>query len=161
MMKKICILRLSNCELIGSKINALIVRTTARDLFDCYTLFKDDVLENKPFIRKIAIFYICLGAEMPIDFCSIFNHALSKIDEMNFKKIKENLIPTLHKSVVFNLEKVKSLVLQELRSLFQLDSNDIRFIEEFNNKHFKTEILFDGFDIENVSNHPICIWKTK
>ena len=24
---------------------------------------------------------------------------------MSFKKIKENLIPTLHKSVVFNLEK--------------------------------------------------------
>ena len=66
--EKIEINTLSTDELIGSKINALLVRTTPRDVFDVYSIFKNKQNINTNLIKKIAIFYVCLGSETPINF---------------------------------------------------------------------------------------------
>ena len=39
--------RLADEELIGSKINALLVRTTPRDVYDVFTLFKNGNIKNE------------------------------------------------------------------------------------------------------------------
>ncbi len=62
---------LASDELIGSKINALLVRTTPRDVYDVYNLFKSGNIKDEKLIKKIAIFYVCLGSEIPINFDEI------------------------------------------------------------------------------------------
>lgn len=156
-----CFNVLASSELIGSKINALLARTTPRDVYDVYNLFNNGHIKDEKLIRKIAIFYICLGLDIPIDFDKILNNALNKIQNLNYQKIKETLIPVLHKGIKFDVVGVISYVSKKIEEMFVLDSNDIAFIENINNKKFVPSILFDGYQIEDVSNHPMGLWKTK
>lgn len=146
-------------ELIGSKINALLVRTTPRDVYDTYNLFNKGFIKDKNFIRKIAIFYICLGSDIPIDFDLILQNALDKINNLNYQKIKETLIPVLHKGIKFDVKEVCNYVSKEIKELFILDSNDIKFISDFNNKIYNPTILFNSYEINDIKNHPMALWK--
>lgn len=152
---------LANEELIGSKINALLARTTPRDAYDVYNLFNSGNIIDSTLIRKIAIFYICLGSDLPINFDMILNNALTKIQNLNYQKIKETLIPVLHKGIKFDVNEVTSFISKKIKEMFSLDSNDIKFINAFNNKSFIPNILFENYKIEDVSNHPMGLWKTK
>ena len=152
---------LANEELIGSKINALLTRTTHRDAYDVYNLFKSGLIDKKDLIKKIAIFYVCLGSDIPINFEEILSKALDKIQNLNYQKIKETLIPVLHKGIKFDVNEVASFVSTSIKEMFILDSNDIEFINNFNNKSFSPNILFENHDVEDVSKHPMGLWKTK
>jgi predicted nucleotidyltransferase component of viral defense system len=152
---------LANDELIGSKINALLTRTTPRDVYDTYNLCKLGLITNKALIRKIAIFYVCLGSEIPVNFEEVLNKALDKIQSLNYQKVKETLIPVLHKGIKFDVNEVTSFVSSVIKEMFVLDSNDIKFINGFNTKSFTPNILFENHDVEDVSKHPMGLWKTK
>lgn len=106
----VAVKRLEDEELMGSKINALLVRTTPRDVYDVYYLYKNGNIKNESLIRKIAIFYVCLGSEMPIDFDGVLSNAISKINDLTFKRIRETLIPVLHKGIVFDLNEMRDFV---------------------------------------------------
>lgn len=153
--------RLSDEELIGSKINALLTRTTPRDVYDTYLLFKTGCVRNKKLIRKIAIFYACLGTETPINFEKLLNIAIEKIRNLTFKKVKESLIPMLHKGIIFDIEDTTTFVVKEISDLFIFDEKDMEFVDDFNNKIFSPNKLFDGMSTNNLTNHPMGIWKTK
>lgn len=159
--EKIEINTLSTDELIGSKINALLVRTTPRDVFDVYSIFKNKQNINTNLIKKIAIFYVCLGSETSINFQKILLNSLEKIQNLNYQKIKETLIPVLHKGIKFDVSDVTTYVFRTIKELFILDENDTKFINDFNEKIFSPDILFSGFSIEDVSKHPMALWKTK
>ncbi len=148
-------------ELIGSKINALLTRTTPRDVYDTYNLCKLGLIANKTLIRKIAIFYVCLGSDIPVDFKEVLNEALDKIQSLNYQKIKETLIPMLHKGIKFDVNEVTSFVSSVIKEMFILDPNDIEFINNFNNKSFTPNILFENHGVEDTSKHPMGLWKTK
>ena len=152
---------LDSDELIGSKINALLTRTTPRDVYDTFNLFKEDKIKNMTLVRKIAIFYVCLASEIPINFESILSNALDKINSLDYKKIKETLIPVLHKGIKFDVFEVTSYVSKALKEMFVLDTSDIEFINNINKKSFTPKILFKGYEIEEISCHPMGIWKTK
>ena len=151
---------LADCELIGSKINALLTRTTPRDVYDVYNIFKLEKLKDEKLVRKIAIFYVCLGSDIPINFESILNASINKISKLNFQKIKETLIPVLHKGIKFNVDEMCDYVSSIIKKLFVLDDNDIKFISIINNNVFEPNILFTGYEIEDLTKHPIGIWKT-
>ena len=148
-------------ELIGSKINALLTRTTPRDVYDVYNLFNCGYIKDNNLIKKIAIFYVCLGSDLPIDFDKILNNSINKILNLNYQKIKETLIPVLHKGIKFNVLEVTTYVSQKIKEMFILDSNDIKFIDSINNKKFIPNILFENYQNQDVSNHPMGLWKTK
>ena len=152
---------LTNEELIGSKINALLTRSTPRDVYDVYNLFKSGLIDKKDLIKKIAIFYVCLGSDIPINFEEILSKALDKITNLNYQTVKETLIPVLHKGIKFDVNEVTSFVSFAIKEMFILDSNDIEFINNFNNKSFTPNILFENHDVEDVSKHPMGLWKTK
>lgn len=141
--EKIEINTLSTDELIGSKINALLVRTAPRDVFDVYSIFKNKQNINTNLIKKILL------------------NSLEKIQNLNYQRIKETLIPVLHKGIKFDVSDVTTYVLRTIKELFILDENDTKFINDFNEKIFSPDILFSGFSIENVSKHPMALWKTK
>ena len=52
-------------------------------------------------------------------------------------------------------------VSNKLEDMFILDENDKMFIEKFNNKEFKPEILFGDFEVNEISNHPMALWRCK
>lgn len=159
--RSVIVARLADEELIGSKINALLVRTTPRDVYDIFTLFKNGNIQNENLIRKIAIFYVCLGSDIPVDLNLLLKEAIKKIDNLNFQKIKETLIPVLHKGMVFNVEEMTAFVSKKIKAFFELDHAEREFVDEYNKKNFRPEILFDGVETEDVRNHPMGIWKTK
>lgn len=152
---------LASEELIGSKINALLTRTTPRDVYDVYNLFNTKNIKDENLIKKIAIFYICLGSEIPINFDNILNNALNKIQNLSYQRIKATLIPVLHKGIKFNITDVASFVSKKIKEMFILDLNDIEFINNINDKKFVPNTLFENYQIEDVSNHPMGLWKTK
>ena len=151
---------LADCELIGSKINALLTRTTPRDVYDVYNIFKFEKIEDEKLVKKVTIFYVCLGSDIPINFESILNASINKISKLNFQKIKETLIPVLHKGIKFNVDEMCDYVSSIIKKLFVLNDNDIKFISDINNNVFEPNILFTGYEIEDVTKHPIGIWKT-
>lgn len=159
--RNVMVSRLADEELIGSKINALLVRTTPRDVYDVFTLFKNGNIKNEELIKKIAIFYVCLGSQIPVDINVLLIEAIKKIDNLNFQKVKETLIPVLHKGIVFNVEEMTAYVSENIKTFFKLNQTEKKFIDEYNQKNFKPEILFEGFETEDVRNHPMGIWKTK
>lgn len=153
---------LSNDELIGSKINALIVRTTPRDLYDVYNLFKNNYITNYNLIKKIAIFYICLGSDIPIDFNILYNDAIERIKQFNYNKIRETLIPVLHIGLKIDLDSICNYVIDNINALFTIDEDDITFINNINNKEYKPLEFFTNYSINNeIIKHPMGIWKTK
>lgn len=152
---------LASEELIGSKINALLARTTPRDVYDVYNLFKSGQIKDEKLVKKIAIFYVCLGSDLPIDFNEILNRALNKIQNLNYQRIKETLIPVLHKGIKFDVDEVTSYVSKKIKEMFILDSNDTKFIDGINNRSFIPNVLFENYNTEDVSNHPMGLWKTK
>ena len=157
--EKMSIKRLADSELIGSKISALMSRTTPRDVWDVYNLFAENKVSNNDLVRKIAIFYICLGAQLPIDFYEKIKQALQKINDMNFHSIKKTLLSLLHKGIKVNVEEIRNYVSQKVRELFTLDQNDIKFIDCINKNIFEPSILFYDFKVNDVSMHPMGLWK--
>lgn len=78
---------------------------------------------------------------------------------MNYQKIKETLIPVLHKGIKFDVNEVTTNVSAFIKEMFDLDANDIEFINNINNKLYNPSILFKEYQIENISNHPMALWK--
>ncbi len=114
---------------------------------------------DKILVKKIAIFYACLGSNIPINFDDIINKAIEKIQNLNYQKIKETLIPVLHKGIKFDVVEVTTNVSAFIKEIFVLDANDIEFINNINSKSYNPNILFKGYEIENISNHPMALWK--
>lgn len=149
---------LTNLELFGSKIKALIERTAARDLYDVYNMLKLPVfsVSEQSLLRKIVILYLAIGGSTPPK--SEFN--FNAIDNLNFSQIKRKLIPVLMKSDKFNIEVAKSEVKTYLTTLMVLTDNEKLFIESFNQKAYHPDLLFDDLEIvSRIKNHPMAIWK--
>ncbi len=157
-----CIIRrLADEELIGSKINALLVRTTPRDVYDVYNLLKKDKIKDRILVKKIAIFYAVLGSEKPVDFDNILEIAFQKMQGMNYNKIRESLLPVLHKGEKIVIEEITEYVIAELSNMFELESSERKYIEEYNAGCYKPELLFEGIETNDISNHPMALWKVK
>lgn len=149
---------LTNLELFGSKIKALIERTAARDLYDVYNMLMLPVfsVSEQSLLRKIVILYLAIGGNTPPK--TDFN--FKAIDNLNFSQIKRKLIPVLKKSDKFEFEVAKSKVKTYLTTLMVLTDNEKLFLERFNQKIYQPELLFDELDIVGrINDHPMAIWK--
>ncbi len=152
--------RLSNEELIGSKINALIIRTTPRDVYDVYNILKGIEL-NIQFVKKISIYYIVLGSDIPIDLNVLVKNAIFKMKLMNYNLLRETLIPVLHKGEKINIEEITKTVIEFIERIFILDDNELKYINDFNNGIYDYKTLFNDYNVNDVSMHPMAMWKIK
>ncbi len=150
---------LAPAELYGSKIKALLERAAARDLFDVYNFLHCGLLgqTDRELLRKIVIFYQAVGGEnLPTEHCDT-----SLIDRLQFKHIKAQLLPMLHKGTYFDFEIAKAEVKDFISELICLTENEKRFIKAFAAKEYHPEYLFGSDDIiERIRNHPMAVWKT-
>ena len=149
---------LSINELVGSKINALIVRTTPRDVYDSYNLLKEKTYDYN-LIKKVAVFYVMLGSDIPVDFKEKFETCIKRIEDITYNKLRDNLIPLLHRSEKLDIENMKEYVIDRLKEIFSLNEGEKEFINDFNLGVFNQKALFENLDINDLSKHPMVIWK--
>ena len=147
-------------ELFGSKIKALIERSACRDLYDVANMVNYKVFteEQLPLLRKTVLFYLAVGGSQPPQTA----YTLQTIESIQFRQIRANLIPVLRKKDKFDFEKAKTDVIMFVSELLSFTTEELRFIESFNNGQYCPELLFDDESIfSRICNHPMAIWKTK
>ncbi len=156
--RELLVRSLSPLELFGSKINALIDRAAARDLYDVDNMIHQEIFSESemPLLRKCILFYYAVGGSkdftVDIDFRGIH--------KLNWMKIKQTLIPMLRRSELFNLEDSKARVTGFLENLLSPSDEEKRFLQLFEQKEYKPELLFNEKDIaDSVRNHPMALWK--
>jgi predicted nucleotidyltransferase component of viral defense system len=150
---------LNAIEIFGSKINALLSRAAARDLYDTYSMIRlklfDEVEEE--LLRKCVVFYAAISAK---EINKDFNTAA--IDSLTNHKIKTDLFPVLTKKDTFDLEIAKKVVKDYLTELLVLTPSEKEFLAHFEKKVYIPQLLFDDPEIiKRIENHPMALWRTR
>lgn len=156
------ILALNKVELYGSKIAALIGRTTARDVFDVFQLIKNQILQGNEIdlLKKCSIFYLLTSNEFqPIG--DLLNQFKKNMENLSFTAIKRNLIPLLHVFERIDTDAFKQTVSQFIETLFELTETEQKYIDSFNAGEFNPELLFDKAIADRLKEHPMALWKMK
>lgn len=148
-------------EIYGSKMNALLNRSAARDLYDIrnmihYTLFEKSKQE---ILKKCIIFYAAISAKDKNSINTTFN--TKAMDTITNRKIKRELLPMLNFNDDFKLESAKNLVKDYISELMVLSDNEIEFLDKFKRGEYAPDLLFNDEAILNrIRYHPMALWKT-
>lgn len=159
---KVC--SLSPIELFATKINALIGRSAARDIYDVYNMIEHHIFYTKEeltLLRKATIFYLTVGSSRKSDNTPIEFSSFPQIDKIRFPQIRSQLLPVLRHSEYFDFEKAKTKVKNFLSDLLVLTDKEKEYVVRFNNRSYHPELLFDDkVIIERIQKHPMALWKT-
>jgi len=151
---------LDTLELFGSKVKALIERTAPRDLYDIHNMLKYSVIspDKINLFRKIILFYLAIGGNNRPS----TSYSFDSIDHLKFAQIRSTLLPVLQKSERFDFESAKLEVKGFLLKVMVFTKDEKLFIENFNNKVYCPELLFENAEIiERIKHHPMAIWKVR
>ena len=84
---------------------------------------------------------------------------------ITFQKIRRDLFPVLRqkdRSRQFDIQTKISEAKLYLGSLMQLTDLEMEFIERFEMKEYRPELLFNRSDIlERIADHPMALWKCR
>jgi predicted nucleotidyltransferase component of viral defense system len=152
------VLSVAGIEIFGSKIKALLDRAAPRDLYDVDNMIKAELFagaEEKDILRKCAVFYMTVGnKEVPMGI------DLSPINEIAWYRIKTELLPVKRKKEKFDLDVTKNRVITYLDDIMKLSDSEKLFMDEFREKKYHPEYLFDDLKIiDRLSRHPMAMWK--
>jgi len=150
---------LAPIEIYGSKINALLSRAAARDLYDARNMVYHKLFDEseKNLLRKTVIFYAAISAK-------VINKTFdtSAIDSITKQKIKTDLLPVIKRKDDFELETAKKMVKTYIADLMVLTENEKKFLDRFENGEYIPELLFEDERIlERIKNHPMALWKMR
>lgn len=144
-------------ELYAAKINALIGRAAARDLYDIHNMIKFGLFDESelPLLRKCVVFYTAISQdEIPSEY------DFKRFNAITSRKIKTDLLPVIQKGEFFELENAKTAVAEFLKELLILEDDERKFLDEFKAKRYRPELLFDDVDIlDRIKKHPMALWK--
>lgn len=160
-IEKMSILGLDKVELYGSKIAALIGRTTARDIFDVNEMITNQVIKEEEYdmLRKNVLFYLLLSNEFE-SLEVLLNRFKENIKGIDYNNIRRNLIPMLKVGTKIDIEELKDNVVNYIDELFVLTKDEQKYIELYNAGQFKPFLLFEDEKIvKAIINHPMAIWK--
>ncbi len=144
-------------ELYAAKINALIGRAAARDLYDIHNMIKFGLFDESelPLLRKCVVFYTAISQDEIPD-----EYDFKRFNAITNRKIKTDLLPVIQKGEFFELENVKITVAEFLNELLVLEDNERKFLDEFKAKKYHPELLFNDTDIlDRIKEHPMALWK--
>lgn len=150
---------LASIEIFASKINALLSRAAARDLYDVGNMFKFGLFDESEevLLRKCVVFYAAISAKK-------INKTFDTkaIDSISKYKIKTDLLPVIRRKDEFDLDIVKKVVKQYIKDLMVLTRSEVEFLERFENNEYVPELFFEQSDILcRIKNHPMALWKTR
>lgn len=144
-------------ELYAAKINALIGRAAARDLYDIHNMIKFGLFDESefPLLRKCVVFYTAISQDEIPD-----EYDFKRFNAITNRKIKTDLLPVIQKGEFFELENAKTSVAEFLTELLVLEDNERKFLDEFKAKRYRPELLFDDAVIlDRIKEHPMALWK--
>lgn len=154
--EELSILSVAPMEIFASKIVALLNRTAPRDLYDIHNLLELGLFDEseQDMLKKCVVFYSCIGSETVHK-----EFTFESLDKMPQNKIKTDLLPVLRFGAYFDLKPAREKVTDYLKSLLVLTPQETEFIDNFGNGEYKPELIFEGDMLNNVSEHPMAIWK--
>lgn len=146
-------------EIYAAKLCALLSRTTARDLFDVYTLSKYDLfdIEEKQLLKQCFMLEYIAVNNYKLDDMNIEN-----IEKLKRQDIKTKLLPTLkdRNPKKSNVDEMKQAVRDYLKHILVIDDNTKLFYDKFQKGIYEPELLFDDKEIiERIKEHPMIMWK--
>lgn len=144
-------------ELYAAKINALIGRAAARDLYDIHNMIKFGLFDESefPLLRKCVVFYTAISQDEIQD-----AYDFKRFNAITSRKIKTDLLPVIQKGEFFELEDAKTTVAEFLKELLILEADERKFLDEFKTKRYHPELLFDDTNIlDRIKGHPMALWK--
>lgn len=150
---------LAAIEIFGSKINAMLSRAAARDLYDVGNMVKYGLFDEseRDMLRKCVVFYAAISAKK---INKTFDSSV--IDVLDHRKIKTDLLPVIRRRDKFDLEATKKAVRAFIEELMTLTESEVEFLERFERKEYCPELLFQQEEIlARISKHPMALWKTK
>ncbi|HZK61953.1 MAG TPA: nucleotidyl transferase AbiEii/AbiGii toxin family protein [Anaerovoracaceae bacterium] len=151
---------LAAIEMFGSKINALLSRAAARDLYDVYNMIKFGLFEEEEqqaLLRKSVVFYAAISSKVINK-----NFDMLAIDNITQYKIRRELYPVITKKEVFDLENAKKTVKDYISKLMVLKPQEKEFLEKFGEKEYAPELIFRDEEIlGRIKNHPMALWKMR
>lgn len=148
---------LNKFELFAAKLNALLSRAMPRDLYDVnnlvsYKIFSKDEME---LLRNVFVFYTVLSQEVIPN-----EYSLEPLDYITLKTALAALLPVLHKGTHIDLNSYKKNIEPFLSDLINLNKEQKEFLNLFNQKIYKPELLFSDKNIlSRIINHPMIMWK--
>jgi predicted nucleotidyltransferase component of viral defense system len=151
------VLSVSPIEIFASKINALMSRAAARDLYDTYNMVHFDLFDESEYamLRKAVVFYTAISQEEIPQ-----SYDIGRINSITTRKIKTDLLPVIRKGEFVELSDMKQVVKDFLENLLVLTDNEKAFLHAFSEKQYRPELLFDDTDILNhIRQHPMALWK--
>jgi len=154
--EELSVLSVAPMEIFASKIVALLNRTAPRDLYDIHNLLELGLFDEseQDMLKKCVVFYSCIGSETVHK-----EFSFESLDKMPQNKIKTDLLPVLRFGAYFDLKPAREKVTDYLKELLLLTPQEKEFIECFGKGGYKPELIFDGDMLNNISAHPMAIWK--
>lgn len=146
-------------EIYGSKINALLSRAAARDLYDVRNMIYFGLFDEseEALLRKAVVFYAAISAK---EINKTFD--TKAIDSITKQKIKTDLLPVIKRKDNFELESAKKIVKDYISDLMLLTKDEKAFLDKFENGEYIPELLFEDKEIlDRIKDHPMAIWKTR
>lgn len=146
-------------EIYAAKLCALLSRTTARDLYDVYTLSKYELFDNeeKRLLRQ------CFMLEyIAVNDYKLKDMKINNIEKLTRQDIKTKLLPTLkdRNPGKNNIDEMKKVVKEYLEDILVIDDNIKEFYEKFQKGIYQPELIFkDKEIIERIKVHPMILWK--
>ena len=150
---------LNPIEIYAAKICALLDRTTARDLFDIYTLSKYELFDKE---EKLLLRQCFMLEYIAICGYKLENMKIDNIEKLKRQDIKTKLLPTLkdRNPKKSNVDEMKQAVREYLKDILVIDDNTKLFYDKFQKGIYEPELLFENKEIiERIKKHPMIIWK--
>ncbi len=154
------VLALNKIELYGSKIAALIGRTTARDVYDVNKMIEDKQIHENEIdsLRYCSIFYLMTSNDF-LSLETLLDNFKINLDYLDEDNISKNLIPMLHIDETLDINLMKKRVLNFVTKLLQPNEREKAFIKTFIQGEYKPELLFDKNLANRLIDHPMAKWK--
>ena len=146
-------------EIYAAKLCALLSRTTARDLYDVYTLSKYDLFDNE---EKKSLKQCFMLEYIAVNDYKLKDMKIDNIERLRRQDIKTKLLPTLkdRNPRNSNVNEMKQAVREYLEDILIVDDNTKEFYDKFQKGIYEPELLFDNEEIiERIKEHPMIIWK--
>ena len=154
---------LAPIELFATKINALIGRGAARDIYDVHNMIVQKLFtkrEELNLLRKATVFYLTVGSSRENNDTPTSYTEFPQMDKIRFSQIRSQLLPVLRRSERFDFEQVKAEVKSFLSDLLVLTDAEKKYVENFNRRIYSPELLFeDNHIVERIKSHPMALWK--
>ena len=86
---------------------------------------------------------------------------LNNIDSITQNHIKRFLLPVINSKEFFSLPEAKQKIIDFFNEHFVLNENESMFLDQFKQKNYMPELLYDGDELKRIKNHPMALWKTR